>query len=156
MPSETNVRLLATAGDLDDHDPFGLGQTTQNNDAESRTARTGVAFEVSPGTQATTTPALNRQLFAGAATPPAQMGGEGAVLAALRGEVLACTGDELRERFLWQWEAGAGGNAKKAEFVEEVVSGQAGNIEMFSFVQKGSTIVKMFHGITRYMGRDAR
>jgi hypothetical protein len=56
---------------------------------------------------------------------------------------------------LWQWEAGAGGNAKKAEFVEEVVSGQAGNIEMFSFVQKGSTIVKMVHGITRYMGRDA-
>eukprot|EP00956_Cyclotella_meneghiniana_P014944 scaffold22644_cov44-Cyclotella_meneghiniana.AAC.8 len=90
-----------------------------------------------------------------AATPPAQMEGEGAVLAALQGEVLACTGNELRERFLWQWEAGARGNAKKAEFVEEVVSGQAGHIEMFSFVQKGYTIVKMVHGITRYLGRDA-
>eukprot|EP00956_Cyclotella_meneghiniana_P036589 scaffold127639_cov24-Cyclotella_meneghiniana.AAC.1 len=97
MPSEHNVSLLATAGDLNAEDPFGLGQNTQNNDAAARTARAGVAFEVSPNTQATTTPALNRQLFAGAATPPAQTRGEGAVLSALRGEVLACTGEELRE-----------------------------------------------------------
>ena len=40
--------------------------------------------------------------------------------------------------------------------MEDVVSGQAGHIEMFAFVvQKDSTIVKVVHGVTRYLRRDA-
>lgn len=53
---------------------------------------------------------------------------------------------------MWQQEMGS---AKRAEFMEDVVLGQAGHIEMFAFVQKGSTIVKVVHGVTRYLGRDA-
>ena len=157
MPNLANVDLRATAGELNDQEQFYIGQNDQNNDAaatakEATTANASTT--VTPATQAGTTPALNRRLFAGTGTPaPAQQITEvGAVLAALRGEVLACTGEKLRERIMWQQETGS---AKKAEFMEDVVSGQAGHIEMFAFVQKGSTIVKVVHGVTRYLGRDA-
>eukprot|EP00956_Cyclotella_meneghiniana_P002154 scaffold2424_cov62-Cyclotella_meneghiniana.AAC.7 len=83
---------------------------------------------------------------------PVQSNEVGAVMAALRAEVLACTGKKLCEQFMWQQDTGS---AKKAEFMEDVVSGQAGHIKMFAFVQKGSTIVKVVHGVTRYLGRDA-
>eukprot|EP00956_Cyclotella_meneghiniana_P004832 scaffold5989_cov47-Cyclotella_meneghiniana.AAC.3 len=93
-----------------------------------------------PATQTAATPAVNRQLFTGAGTQtPTPTKEVGAVMAALRGEVLACTGEQLQERFTWQKETGS---AKKTEFMEDVVSGQAGHIEMFAFVQKGSAIVK--------------
>ena len=145
MPNLANVDLRATAGELNDQEQFYIGQNDQNNDAaatakEATTANASTT--VTPATQAGTTPALNRRLFAGTGTPAP----------ALRGEVLACTGEKLRERIMWQQETGS---AKKAEFMEDVVSGQAGHIEMFAFVQKGSTIVKVVHGVTRYLGRDA-
>eukprot|EP00956_Cyclotella_meneghiniana_P008052 scaffold10733_cov47-Cyclotella_meneghiniana.AAC.1 len=130
MPNPTNINLRATAGDLTGQEPFYIGQNVQNNDAEATNGAPSIpnaSTTVTPATQTAATPAVNRQLFTGAGTQtPAETKEVWAVMAALRGEVLACTGEQLQERFTWQKEMGS---AKKTEFMEDVVSGQAGHIE---------------------------
>ena len=163
MPSQSDVDLSATAGDLDGS-AFFEGQTVQRNDATGEGISAAVAqdtagtTEVTPGVALTQeTPIRPHMLFAGTGgqalgTPPTQNMGEGAVMAALRGEALACSAERLRELFMWQPDLGM---SQRTEFMEEAIMGHSAGIVAFACVQQGSPVVKLIHGITRYLGRDA-
>ena len=163
MPSADNVNFGATAGEYVHDTAFFVGQDVQNNDAPGRDTAgvvaedTGGATHVTPPGQSQDTPIRPSTLFAGAGgqsavTPPTPSAGGGAVLAALKGEVLACTPEKLRELCMWQPELGS---AKKEDFREEVLLGHPANILVLACLQKDSPVLKLVHGITKYMGRDA-
>lgn len=164
MPSADKVDFSATAGEVEHEAAFFVGQDVQNNDASDGNTAGGVAVGTDGATHVTPqgltqTPIRPNVLFAGtggqsAVTTPTQHAGEGAVLAALKGEALACTPEKLRELCLWQPEYGS---AKKEDFREEVILGHSANILMLACVQKDSPVVKLAHGVTKYkyLGRDA-
>lgn len=167
MPSAAEdlhqVSLSATAGELGGNEPFFVGQSVHNNDAggiqdtAALAEDTRATAEVSPGLMSPETPAQPTVLFAGTGglaqgSTPTQTAGGGAVVAALKGEVLACTKERLRELFKWQGDHGVAG---KSDFMEECVMSHSGDIVSLGCVQKDSTAVKLIHGVTKYMGRDA-
>ena len=145
------------------NEPFFVGQSVHNNDAggiqdtAALAEDTRATAEVSPGLMSTGTPAQPTVLFAGTGglsqgSTPTQTAGGGAVVAALKGETLTCSKERLRELFKWQVDHGVAG---KSDFMEECVMSHSADIVALGCVQKDSTAVKLVHGVTKYMGRDA-
>ena len=74
-----------------------------------------------------------------------------AVEVALRGLVLSKSEEEIRQDCVWQGGLGA---ARKADIMNQILA-YSPEIKSFAVVFKGSSIVKVVHGINRYYGQHA-
>lgn len=149
---------------------FFNSQNVQENDAEQQALANG-EHHFRQATPGSVTPHNPRALFGAGGSGGAQGGvqidqgvanngnagaggackeGEGAVAAALKGELLASGKEGELECFLWQKNHGS---ANKAEYKQEALFKD--NVLCHGFVQKGSPILKVIHGVTLYYGNDA-
>lgn len=83
--------------------------------------------------------------------PPATRDDVNAVEAALQGLLVAKSHDEIKQDFKWQNNKGVAG---KGDIKDETLA-YSPDIKTFVTVFKGSSILKLIHGLTKYHGRHA-
>lgn len=101
----------------------------------------------------TPTTADGRNLFGTSPpqAPPKQT--KGAVLSAIEQVMTAQSPEEIKEQFLWQAKRG---KEKKDEFKIELLASGSPDIKVCAFVQNGSNIIKVVHGLHKYCGHAAK
>jgi hypothetical protein len=78
---------------------------------------------------------------------------KGAVVLAIEQVMAAQSTEEMTEQFMWQQKKG---KDKKDDFKTELLSSGSPDIKVCAFVQNGSNIVKVVHGLHKYYGNAAK